>query len=369
MHSKRFFTLAFVLTLPFFLFAQTTTSIAEQPPDLLEQLSAFELNSDQVLMDYLLQVVSTTKESQTKAVTDNITIITTPEYPGPNETIKATVRGYLIDLNRSNISWSINGKIIDKGVGRETFSFQNGDSGKTTTLAMVINTSDGMYIKKERSFKPIGMTISWEADTYTPPFYKGKPLLSPEALVRVVVFPDTGAHNNFVYDWSKNTTVITNASGYGKNSFSLKGPIPFNETGVRVHVSSLDKTQQSTKKLNLVLSKPFILFYEDLPLLGIWYNHPIGRNITITKKELSIIAEPFFFSNENSEETTLAYNWSLNRVAVRNYGRTVTLRNAQDGRNVSSLALAMRGVTQTFQSASRSLTINFATDESSRPTF
>ncbi len=368
MNLVRFFALVF-FALPFFSFAQTETSTAVQPLDFLEEYKAIQSRSAKILEDYTLQSVPTAKELETMTTTADITIKTTPEYPGPNETIKAVVTGYLSDLNRATIIWSINGKIVDQGVGKKTFSFQNGESGKTTTLTAVINTSDGIYIKKELFFKPMGTTILWEADTYTPPFYKGKPLLSPEARVRVVVFPDTGVPSNFIYEWSKNTTAITSASGYGKNSFSFKGPIPFGEAGVRVHVSSFDKTQQSTKKISLVLSQPFILFYEKHPLLGVWYNRPVDTNFTTTKKELSLNAEPYFFSNETSEIPTLVYNWSLNGRGANNSGRTITLRNEQGGKNASSIALSMRGLAQTFQSASRSITINFVSAESERPTF
>ncbi len=386
MNLARFFSIAFVLTLPFFTFAQTTlteaeilellrqtsqttTSTAVQPPDLLEQLNALQLNSTKTLTDYTLQLVPTIRELRTKSAVDDIVIETAPKYPGPNETINAVVRGYLVDLNRATISWSINGRVVDQGVGKKTFSFQNSESGKTTTLTAVINTRDGIYIKKELSFTPMGATISWEADTYTPPFYKGKPLLSPEARVRVIVFPDTGTPGNFVYEWEKDTTSIVSASGYGKNSFSFSGPIPFGETGVRVHVSSLNKTQKSTKKINLTLSQPFILFYENHPLLGVWYNFPIYTNLTIAKKELSISAEPYFFSNETTEKPTFLYNWSLNGSTVGNPGRIITLRNEQGEKSSSSIALAIRGLAQTFQLASRSITINFVADESARPSF
>ncbi len=383
MNLTRFFALVF-LALPFFAFAQTTLTEAQvrellqqasqtappsvQTPNILEQRAAAQLQIDALLADFL-KTFPTKKELQKRTLVDNVTIQTTPEYPDPNETIKAVAFGFLSDFDTATISWSINGKVVERGVGKKTFSFQNGDSGKTTTLAMNVITNSGVSIKKEVSFTPLGTTILWEADTYTPPFYKGKPLLSSEAQVRAIAVPDGGNASNFIYKWEKNGEFLASASGYGKDSFVFKGPKPFGETGVRVNISSLNKTLGSKKSVNLPVSQPFILFYESHPLIGTWYNRPVATNLNITKKEFSIIAEPYFFSNENSEKPTLAYKWSLNGRVAHNPGRKITIKNESGGKSVSSLALRMRGLTQTFQSASRSLTINFAADESARPTF
>ncbi len=367
MNLTRFFILAF-FTLPFFSFAQTNTSTAVQPMDLLEERAAVQVQIDAMINDYL-KTFPTNKEIQTKALANDITIKTTPEYPGPNETVNAIVSGYLSNLGTATISWSVNGNLVEKGVGQKTFFFQNGDSGKTTTLAVSIVTSSGESIKKETSFTPIGITLLWEADTYTPPFYKGKPLLTPEARVRVIAVPDTGNASNFIYNWERNGNSLVSVSGYSKNSFSLKGPLPFYEAKIRVSVLSNNKKLESKKSISLPLTKPFILFYGDHPLFGVLYNHSIDTNLIVTEKEFSVRAEPYFFSEERSEQPILTYSWLLNGKVVLNSGRTITLRNEQGGKSVDSLALTVRGIKQTFQSARQSIIVNFDTNKSERPTF
>lgn len=366
MYPVRFFTVTLIFTLPLFVFGQTTTPA--KLPSLSEQRAEAQAKTDAIFQDYL-KTFPTTEELRTKTLVSDISIKTDPEYPGPNETVTATVTGYLTDLNRSTIGWSVNGKVLDRNIGKKTFSFQSGDSGKTTTLTVTIVTRDNEYIKKELSFTPMGITMLWEADTYTPPFYKGKSLLTPEARVRVVAIPDADSAagtiraSNLIYRWWKNGRLSESASGYGKNSFSFTGPLPYGEMGIRVSVSSVDSALRSEKGINLPISKPFVLFYENHPLLGVLYNHPLDTELSLTKKEISVNAEPYFFSNEISGVPAVSYGWSLNGNTVSNSGNILTLRNEAGASGSSALTLTVRGIKKAFQSASLSLKIRFTADD------
>lgn len=363
-----------ILFTPFFVFAQTTSTTTQQL-DLTQERAAAQVKIDAMAQDYL-NSITTPNEARLKALTGDINIKLTPQDPGPNETVTVTLVGYLTDLNRATISWLINGKVVSSGVGQKIFLFQSGRSGEITTVKVNVVTANGEQIEKNFSFSPVGATILWEADTYVPPFYKGKPILSPEARVRVIAIPDTQSSKNslaagdLVYTWEKNGIAQVDASGYRKNSFSFTAPLPFGKTGVSVVVSSLTGSMQSKKIIDLQLSQPFVLFYEQHPLLGVWYNRPFGNNITLNRKEFSISAEPYFFSNDTSDVPTLKYDWSINGNLAKNYGRTITLRNDTGAKGNSSVSLSMRGLRQTFQSATQNLLVQFeAAPSTSGPTF
>ena len=88
------------------------------------------------------------------------------------------------------------------------------------------------------------------------------------------------------------------------------------------------------------------------------------------KKEISLSAEPYFFSNEDSEYATLRYNWAVNGSTVQSYGRTLTLRNETGEKGDSLVSLSMRGLTKTSQSASQELKVHLDEEGSAgRPTF
>lgn len=389
MHQMRFLKiLAICITLflaPFFAFAQTITEITETTPseEFTSAQAALERErvnkeSQQAFDTFVndqMKLIPKTEDIRRNSIREYLDIKTYPKNPGPNETVRVTVESYLTDLNKATLIWSLNGKVIQRGVGLKMFSFQNGASGRTTSLTILIITNAGEYITKELTWNPVGVTILWEADTYTPPFYKGKALITPQARIRAIAIPDNaGAQNmlgggELVYVWKKDGNAVPTASGYGKNSFSFLGPKPYGETNVRVTVSSTDDTVKSEIQLDLPLAKPFILFYEDHPLLGVWQNNTLNTNLKLAKKEFSVSAEPYFFSIEKEEAPTFLYKWSLNSKPIPNIGRGITLRNETGEEGSSALALTMYGLKQTFQSASRSLTIDFADEESARPTF
>ncbi|OHA84233.1 MAG: hypothetical protein A2937_00340 [Candidatus Yonathbacteria bacterium RIFCSPLOWO2_01_FULL_47_33b] len=369
MRSARFITLfIFALLSPFFVLAQTTTT-AEQPQSDLE----IQLNQ---LMNERNGLIPTPEAIRSNALRDNLKVTTIPKNPAPGESVRVTIESFLSDLNKATISWSLNGNVVERGAGKTTFSFKNGASGQTTRLVISITTNEGERFTKEIVMNPVGVTILWEADTYTPPFYKGKALMAPQARIRAIAIPDNvGTRNaldagNLVYVWKKDGSAIPEASGYGKNSFSFLGPKPYGKASVSVQVSSVNDTLKSELRLDEIpLNNPFILFYEDHPLLGAWYNRSLGSDLTLAKKEFSISAEPYFFSNETSEISTISYNWSLNGKTVTNPGRGITLRNETGEQGDSAITLAMRGLKQTFQSASRPIMVHFMSEESSSPTF
>lgn len=376
MYALRFFLVSALFTLPFFAFAQTSTTTAtttaEQP---VQADVILQAQIDQLILDRL-NLLPKLEDVKKNSIRDLLDVQISPSNPGPNVTIRVAIESYLSDMNKADISWSLNDRVVLSGVGKKSFSFQNGASGKTTKLTISIITNGGENIIKEYSWTPVGVTLFWEADTYTPPFYRGKPLLSPQAKVKVIAVPDnTGTQSaldagNLVYVWEKDGTTISDASGYGKNSFSFTGPKPLDKTNVKVRVSSIDDTINSDARVYLSLSNPFIIFYEKHPLLGVLYNQPFSTTLSLTKKEFSISAEPYFFSNERSEIQTLKYTWSVNGNTVQNYGRDITLRNETGAKGSSAVSLAVRGTIQTFQKANRGLMVNFTESTSSnRPTF
>ncbi len=344
-----------VVAIPFFSFAQTVDK--------------------SIIDDFVKESFPTEGELFSNSIGNLLDVSTSPSNPGPNEIVQITIESYLSDLDKATISWSVNGRAASYGIGKTSFSFKNGGSGETTKVTISIITNTGERVTKELVFNPVGVTVLWEANTYTPPFYKGKPLMSPQAWVRAIAIPDiiddqnSSSAQNLVYVWKKNGTAIPEASGYGKSSYSFFGPKPGRELGLRVAVSSIDDSIQSELRVDIPLTTPFILFYEKHPLLGALNNHPLGGKITLTKKEVTVTAEPYFFSNESSGSPWISYVWSLNGTSITNPGRTVTLRNEQASVGASELALVMRNTKLLFQSASRSLTINFVADESARPNF
>lgn len=351
--------------LPVFVFAAATTTAGRT------------VEEDQLikgLQDQVSNLLSP-KNIRQNAIAEYLKVSTSPQSPKPGETVRVTIESYLSDLSKATITWSVNNKVIEKGIDKTSFSFKVGPSGGSTRLGILIVTNEGEEVYKEYSFNPLGLTILWEADTYTPPFYKGKPLATYQSRVRAVVIPDavktSGAFDTSTlsYTWKQNGYAVSEASGYGKNSYTFTAPRPYEETRVNVSASPLKGGSRSEFALSLPIANPFILFYKVHPLLGVRYERPLGSEVTLSEKDISLRAEPFFFSNGKNEAGAISYTWVLNGKTIVNPGRAITLQNTEGVKGESQLSLGMYGIKKTFQSASQVIRLKFNDESVTTPTF
>ncbi|HEC30499.1 MAG TPA: hypothetical protein ENI66_00600, partial [Candidatus Yonathbacteria bacterium] len=199
-----------------------------------------------------------------------------PEYPEPNESTSIKLSSTLVDLNRSEIFWYANNNIIASGTGKKEIEVEAGKLGSTTILSVIVKTNDGLRLNKEITIRPSELTLIWEAESYTPPFYKGKALLSPESSVRIValpVFVANGANipkETLVYIWRLNGKIVL--SGVGETTLEVKGPKPYGNLDISLETSSPSGSIIKTTNIGIGVSSPEIIFYEDRPLEGINYN-------------------------------------------------------------------------------------------------
>lgn len=361
--------------IPLSIQAQTASSTI--PAEFLEQQkSTFNIQeyfnqqdvvSNQYFIEQEKSFVDPIKIHQ-NTIRDNLEVVINPPNPKPRETVTVSIESYSTNLEKATITWVLNGKIIANGPAKKVVSFQNAEAGGKTELLVTIKTNLGVEVKKKISFAPVGVTMLWEARTHTPPFYRGKPLASTQSMIRAIAIPDTLnktnkslAPENLVFIWTLNGEPEEERSGYAKNSFLFLAPKPYEDLSLGLSVSSVDDSVKSSMKFNIPLTKPFILFYERHPLLGVWYNRPFGSRLKLSKNELSISAEPFFFSRDMSpqEDPEILYAWKLNGEAIKNPSRFVTFRNETGEEGGASVLLEMRGSTKTSQKGSRSLSIDF----------
>lgn len=348
---------------PLFVVAQTATS--STPYGTLTQEQQQEIDQ---LKKKALDLLSPQSIAQ-NSVSEYLKVQFSPQRPKPGETVRVSAESFLVDLSKATMSWSVNGKVIERAIGKTSFSFQVGTSGVTTRLGILISLPTGGEVYKEYGFNPIGLTLLWEADTYTPPFYKGKPLASYQSRVRAIAIPDAMNTKDAVkadtlsYVWSQNGYAVSEASGYAKNSYTFTAPRPYEDMRINASASPLTGGALSEFSLSLPVADPFVLFYEDNPLLGVRYGRPLVGEFSLTEKDVSVRAEPFFFSNERGEAPLFDYTWELNGKVAQNYGRSILLRNTEGAVGESLITFGIRGTVKTFQSASQSLKIKFGAQE------
>ncbi len=293
----------------------------------------------------------------------NLTI--SPEKPGPNQTVKATLSSFVTDLGTSDIAWLLNGENVTSGKGMHTFSFKTGDLGKKTTLEVIMISAEGFPFSKSLSFYPAKVSLVYESLAYIPPFYKGRayfPYLGSLKIVAVPSFTDENGQvippENLVFNWKEKNRLVAESSGVGKNIYVFKGVMPMRPTPVYVDVSTPDKRMSASAYIELTPTAPKVVLYENNSEYGIMFNKALSDPIELTKPEIRILAVPLFFDISGPNDYKLKYEWNLNGNVLNQNKSEIVLRNSGNENGSANLSLQVSNTAEIFQFANFSANIN-----------
>jgi hypothetical protein len=213
------------------------------------------------------------------------------------------------------------------------------------------------------AINPSSVDLVWESQGYTPPFYKGKALFSYQNDVVIIAMPHivSGGKEispkNLIYKWSKNGTVDEDQSGYGKDTFTVKGSILSRAFNVSVEVSSSDTTAVGNAIVGP--TDPLVVFYEKSPLYGIEFQEALQGTVAMQGQEMSVTAIPYFFGSLDTK--ALSYDWKINGAEIdRDLSQsTRTFRYAAGTKGTSNISVSIQHDSKVLQLASQSFSLNF----------
>lgn len=279
----------------------------------------------------------------------------TPLNPAPGAHIIVNVKDVVGDLDKKQITWSLNGKVEKRGVGEKKFEFDLGPLGSVSSVTVSTDV-----LTKTIQIRPTEVDVVWESDGYVPPFYKGKSLRAYQGNVRIVAMPnfinsqgELVDRNKVVYNWKNGGVLNAAASGYGKSSVSYPSSVIPKALRISVEASSVDGSFKGGKEISIENVEPSILFYEDHPLYGVRYNNALNTTIFEMKnKEFRVTAFPLFFSSENKSDSKLKYSWSINGNPVfdQQFKDSVVLRQDANTPGQSSVSLQLDNSNEILQS-------------------
>lgn len=247
---------------------------------------------------------------------DLIKFTTTPKTPGVNESVLVRMESYAVSLSSANITWFVNKEPVKNGIAETALTVQTGDFGKKTVIDVVITTSEGLLINKQYVIAPAEVDVLWEAQTYTPPFYKGKALPSYKSMVRVSAIPRFNAASSnpsdYFYKWTYNRTMGAGES-LGGNSILI--PVGYVGSPVPVNVeTSLPGTDwKGAKYITIPVSETKVVLYEQAPLLGTLFHHALKSPAETNGTEFTVHAAPYFFSLDDMTKGNIIYQWIVDR--------------------------------------------------------
>jgi len=300
---------------------------------------------------------------------NTIAVSLSPKYPGAKTSTTVTTTAFQINLDKTPITWYVDGEIKLTGVGKKTFTFMTGPVGIPMSIKIVADSSSFGTVTKEFTVTPTDLDILWEADTYTPPFYKGKALPTSKSIIRVVPFPSfigkEGYYNSedLVYKWKSGYFANANDSGYGKNTFIYRAGYTYNTDEIETTVSTIDNGMSITKKEYIYVDNPKIVFYENKPMGGIQYGNAIGDSREFENVELTVHAVPYFFSLQGINDNTASFSWRLDgkKLDIDPDNKTeFTFRKPEKGSGRFQLKLDIDNTQFDLQSSSKNLSLSYS---------
>lgn len=287
----------------------------------------------------------------------DMAITATPGNPAPGQQVFLKAQSFSLDLNQTVITWKYNGALITSGTGKTEIVVTAPKAGQT---GIIIATTSGTIIPATASItlRPASVDLLWEAaDSYTPPFYKGKALPADGALIRVVGIPAATAPKNNVFKWSHNDEIQQDSSGYNKSSFVFQnGALATSDT---VELTLESGSFVGTNAVTITPVSPSLVAYQNND--G-FINYAIGSTQSITTNQAGLILhfEPFFFSFLGSIMDSLNIEMSAGDTAIAGDPRVNELRLSRpDEGGESRVNLAISTVAYSLQHIERLFTILF----------
>jgi hypothetical protein len=287
-----------------------------------------------------------------------------PEYPVAFESVSMSVSSYLFDVNTSQISWVVDGKVAKSGIGLTTHSIFAKNIGQSTLVTVKI-FADGATLTKSVAIKPTSVDVFFEsASGYTPPFYKGRALPTKDSQIKIVALPILESNatsinpSGFSYNWKKGESALQGSSGYNKNSLTYFADYLNTVENIELSVSNPLTGYSAKKKMTIPLFEPKILIYENHPLRGIRFERSLNNSINIGSGEKTLLVEPYFINAIGPTSSYLNYTWKINdqTIPTPNRKNQLVVRNGgQEG--TSKISLEIENITKLFEKVSASLLI------------
>ncbi len=286
----------------------------------------------------------------------DVTIEIIPLNPEPGESVSLKAISYGADLNQAQITWNYNGKLIASGTGVTTASVVAPVSGSTGVVSVIVKAVGFDDTISNITMRPGSVDLLWEAsDAYTPPFYKGKALLPVGGEVRITAILSATAPKGASYTWSRNNSVVGDASGYGKSSLTFTQNMLINQEKVDVSVSG--GTFGGTTTIRLVPDEPQVVAYQNNEGFIDWAN---GYRDTIffNKPGMLLHFEPYYFSTIRGV-SDLIFDIKVDNQAISpgTPNEIGLSRPAQAGQ--SSLSLAITTVAYGLQHVEKTFNLLF----------
>jgi len=308
--------------------------------------------------------------AQTFTPLDPLTISLSPKYPQPGQEVTATVTSSDINARSATIAWLLNDEVKKQEAGGVSYTFTATEVGSSQTLEVLVRAPDGNISSKKITISPSQVTLLWEADTYTPPFYGGRALYSIGSNIRAEAVPHIARPEGGFYDpsevtyvWSKNGVVMGSSSGIGAQTLITEGPKFLGNYILTVEVRSPSGTQIAQSSALVETYGAMVKLYERDPLAGVQYQSTITNGYSFNDSpQIELQAIPYFMDARTINGSSLAYTWNINGETATNETGSPSTLNIQlsSVESISTqLGVSISNNSSPLQKTESTLRVNF----------
>ncbi len=287
--------------------------------------------------------------------TGNLSIIESTSNFSAGDQVAFSLSASGIDLDKSDISWSLGDKNILSGFGEKSVKIV---IPKTeTNLSALVTTGRGEKYTASTRIYTKGLLLHFEAtDSYAPSWYAGKKMVVKGGTARVYAYPNITNKGKKIKDsdinfvWSLDGNINKTSSGYGKNyldMFAMEISSDNMEISVTAKPRLSDEEVSAVEDIKIV--SPEVLIYSK--------QNNSNKALFGTNKFLSsdfvLSAEPYFFSLDKKYD----FSWTIGNRTEQGFSE----KGFKSGKTGSFVNIKVKAehVRKIFQEAQSELTLSF----------
>jgi hypothetical protein len=263
------------------------------------------------------------------------------------EVVQYTLKSELYNLNDLQVTWKVDGKSQDSGVGRTTFSYTTPKQGKQVIVSADVAVSESDIQSSAVSLRATPYFILFEgADSYVPAFYKGRALPGKEGIARIgLISLDRAATVN----WQIEEGVVRENN---KRVILIKNKIPNNQITAKALIYTAG-TLNTVVDRTIPLKKSEAVIYRTTKLQS--YLHEVAGGER--GEEFYLLVEPYYFSTPARSNSALTYTWGMNGENKNIKNPWLVRIGSKTPENID-LSISVKNQSKITQSSSKSFTLS-----------
>jgi hypothetical protein len=288
--------------------------------------------------------------------TADVSMTLIPSNPKPGETVRVMLQSYATDLSKSLIVWRYGERVVDSGIGKTALSIVAPASGQVALLSATASIPNGDPVTVSNILRPASIDVLWEAfDSYTPPFYKGKALPSTNGQIRITAIPGASAPKNVSYVWKRGDTILQNASGYNRSTFSFTNS-ELSETEL-VSATGSGGIWNGIGSVSIPIISPSLIGY---PMNGGYIDYANGStNQLQAAGGIDIKFEPYYFSVPTSIERDVQIGITSGEESIDTSGGSILRLSRPENGTDATLSIRIDSIASALQRLTRAFTVSF----------